>query len=416
MIFVSNYPGLTDRFLKYVKVETRSDENSTTIPSTESQVEFAKQLAAELKELGLSNVRIHPTNGYVLATLPSNLEAGKSAKKVGFISHMDTADFNAKNVNPQIVDNYDGQSVIKLDEAGEYVLDPAEFPNLKNYRGHTLITTDGTTLLGADDKAGVAEIITAFAYLLKHPEIKHGTLQLGIGPDEEIGTGADHFDVADFDADLAYTVDGGPLGELEYETFNAAQAEISFTGKNVHPGTAKGVMVNASLLAMDFQSRLPQDQVPELTAGREGFFLLLSVEGNVEEAKLTYIIRDHDRQKFEAKKALLNEIVAEMNQELDQKRVKAEVKDQYYNMREVIEKDMTVVDLAKEAMENLDIKPLIFPVRGGTDGSKISFMGLPTPNLFAGGENMHGRYEYVSVQVMEKAVDLIIEIAKLAAK
>lgn len=416
MIFVSNYPGLTDRFLKYVKVETRSDENSTTIPSTESQVEFAKQLAAELKELGLSNVRIHPTNGYVLATLPSNLEAGKSAKKVGFISHMDTADFNAKNVNPQIVDNYDGQSVIKLDEAGEYVLDPAEFPNLKNYRGHTLITTDGTTLLGADDKAGVAEIITAFAYLLKHPEIKHGTLQLGIGPDEEIGTGADHFDVADFDADLAYTVDGGPLGELEYETFNAAQAEISFTGKNVHPGTAKGVMVNASLLAMDFQSRLPQDQVPELTAGREGFFLLLSVEGSVEEAKLTYIIRDHDRQKFEAKKALLNEIVAEMNQELGQKRVKAEVKDQYYNMREVIEKDMTVVDLAKEAMENLDIKPLIFPVRGGTDGSKISFMGLPTPNLFAGGENMHGRYEYVSVQVMEKAVDLIIEIAKLAAK
>ena len=413
---MSNYPGLTDRFLKYVKVETRSDENSTTIPSTESQVEFAKQLAAELKELGLSNVRIHPTNGYVLATLPSNLEAGKSAKKVGFISHMDTADFNAKNVNPQIVDNYDGQSVIKLDEAGEYVLDPAEFPNLKNYRGHTLITTDGTTLLGADDKAGVAEIITAFAYLLKHPEIKHGTLQLGIGPDEEIGTGADHFDVADFDADLAYTVDGGPLGELEYETFNAAQAEISFTGKNVHPGTAKGVMVNASLLAMDFQSRLPQDQVPELTAGREGFFLLLSVEGNVEEAKLTYIIRDHDRQKFEAKKALLNEIVAEMNQELGQKRVKAEVKDQYYNMREVIEKDMTVVDLAKEAMENLDIKPLIFPVRGGTDGSKISFMGLPTPNLFAGGENMHGRYEYVSVQVMEKAVDLIIEITKLAAK
>lgn len=413
---MSNYPGLTDRFLKYVKVETRSDENSTTIPSTESQVEFAKQLAAELKELGLSNVRIHPTNGYVLATLPSNLEAGKSAKKVGFISHMDTADFNAKNVNPQIVDNYDGQSVIKLDEAGEYVLDPVEFPNLKNYQGHTLITTDGTTLLGADDKAGVAEIITAFAYLLKHPEIKHGTLQLGIGPDEEIGTGADHFDVADFDADLAYTVDGGPLGELEYETFNAAQAEISFTGKNVHPGTAKGVMVNASLLAMDFQSRLPQDQVPELTAGREGFFLLLSVEGNVEEAKLTYIIRDHDRQKFEAKKALLNEIVAEMNQELGQKRVKAEVKDQYYNMREVIEKDMTVVDLAKEAMENLDIKPLIFPVRGGTDGSKISFMGLPTPNLFAGGENMHGRYEYVSVQVMEKAVDLIIEIAKLAAK
>lgn len=413
---MSNYPGLTDRFLKYVKVETRSDENSTTIPSTESQVEFAKQLAAELKELGLSNVRIHPTNGYVLATLPSNLEAGKSAKKVGFISHMDTADFNAKNVNPQIVDNYDGQSVIKLDEAGEYVLDPAEFPNLKNYRGHTLITTDGTTLLGADDKAGVAEIITAFAYLLKHPEIKHGTLQLGIGPDEEIGTGADHFDVADFDADLAYTVDGGPLGELEYETFNAAQAEISFTGKNVHPGTAKGVMVNASLLAMDFQSRLPQDQVPELTAGREGFFLLLSVEGNVEEAKLTYIIRDYDRQKFEAKKALLNEIVAEINQELGQKRVKAEVKDQYYNMREVIEKDMTVVDLAKEAMENLDIKPLIFPVRGGTDGSKISFMGLPTPNLFAGGENMHGRYEYVSVQVMEKAVDLIIEIAKLAAK
>jgi len=413
---MAKYPQLTERFLKYVKVETRSDENSTTIPSTKSQVEFAKQLAAELTAIGLTNVRIHPTNGYVLATLPSNLDDDTDVKTVGFISHMDTADFNAKNVNPQIVENYDGQSVIKLDADGNYVLDPAEFPNLKNYQGHTLITTDGSTLLGADDKAGVAEIITAFEYLIKHPEIKHGTLQLGIGPDEEIGTGADHFDVADFGADIAYTVDGGPLGELEYETFNAAQAEITFTGKNVHPGTAKGVMVNASLLALDFQSRLPKDQVPELTEGREGFFLLLGIEGNIEDAKLTYIIRDHDRQKFEAKKELLKQLVAQMNEELGQNRVSAKISDQYYNMREVIEKDMTVVDLAKTAMENLGIKPLIFPVRGGTDGSKISFMGLPTPNLFAGGENMHGRYEYVSVQVMEQAVDLILEIAKTVAK
>ncbi|SEM39914.1 peptidase T. Metallo peptidase. MEROPS family M20B [Ligilactobacillus sp. WC1T17] len=411
---MSKYETLLPRFIKYVKKETRSDENSTTIPSTPNQVEFAKELVAELKEIGLDNVRISPVSGYVFATLKSNLD--HDVKKVGFISHLDTADFNATNVNPQIVENYDGQSDIKLDSEGKYVLSPKEFPNLKNYQGHTLITTDGTTLLGADDKSGVAEIITAMEYLVNHPEIKHGEIEIGIGPDEEIGTGADHFDVKDFGADIAYTVDGGPLGELEYETFNAAAAKLTFIGKDVHPATAKGVMVNAIRLAMEFNNRLPQGEVPEETEGREGFYHILEVDGTVDEAHSQYIIRDHDRAKFEARKQVMQDIAAKMNEELGEKRVVMDLKDQYYNMREVIEKDMTVVDLAKQAMEDLDITPVIYPVRGGTDGSKISFMGLPTPNLFAGGENMHARYEYVSQQVMEQATDVILQIVKLVAQ
>jgi len=286
---------------------------------------------------------------------------------------------------------------------------------LKKYQGHTLITTDGSTLLGADDKAGVAEIITVMEYLVAHPEIKHGDIKIGIGPDEEIGTGSRQFDVTDFGADIAYTVDGGPLGELEYETFNGAQAKVKFIGKEVHPATAKGIMVNAIQLAMDFHALLPKDEVPEKTEGRQGFFHVLDMQGTVDQASLTYIIRDHDHQKFEQRKQLMQDITAELNEKLGQERVVLELKDQYYNMREVIEKDMTVVELAKQAMENLGITSEIYPVRGGTDGSTISFMGLPTPNIFAGGENMHARYEYVSKQVMEQAADVILEIIKLAA-
>lgn len=412
---MTKYENLVPRFLKYVQTETRSDESSTTIPSTQSQVDFAKEIAAELKEIGLSNVRISPVCGYVYATLPSNLDDDTNVKKVGFIAHMDTADFNAKDVKPQVIENYDGVSAIKLGQSG-YELDPNEFASLKKYAGHTLITTDGTTLLGADDKAGVAEIITMVEYLIQHPEIKHGEIQVGIGPDEEIGTGADKFEVDQFGADIAYTVDGGPLGELEYETFNAAQAKIKLIGKSVHTATAKGLMVNALQLGIDYQNQLPVAEVPEKTEGREGFFHLFAFNGTVDEAEMVYIIRDHDRNKFEERKQLMLDIAAKMNQQLGEERVVIEMKDQYYNMREVIEKDMTVVDLAKEAMENLDITPEVYPVRGGTDGSKISFMGLPTPNLFAGGENMHGRFEYVSVQVMQQAIDVLLEIVRLTTE
>lgn len=412
---MTKYDKLVPRFLDYVKVETRSDENSTTIPSTQSQVEFAKKLAAELTAIGLENVRISAKSGYVLAELKSNLADDTGVKKIGFLAHMDTADFNATDVKPQIIENYDGKSDIKLDMAGDYILSPTEFPSLKKYQGHTLITTDGSTLLGADDKAGVAEIITVMEYLVAHPEIKHGDIKIGIGPDEEIGTGSRQFDVAEFGADIAYTVDGGPLGELEYETFNGAQAKVKFIGKDVHPATAKGIMVNAIQLAMDFHALLPKDEVPEKTEGRQGFFHVLDMQGTVDQASLTYIIRDHDHQKFEQRKQLMKDIAVKLNEKLGQERVVLELKDQYYNMREVIEKDMTVVELAKQAMENLDITPEIYPVRGGTDGSTISFMGLPTPNIFAGGENMHARYEYVSKQVMEQAADVILEIIKLAA-
>lgn len=412
---MAKYETLIPRFVSYVKKNTRSDENSTTIPSTQSQVEFAKDLMAELKKIGMQNIRLNDQSGYVFATLPSNLPAGKTAKKVGFISHMDTADFNAENVQPQIIENYDGESDIKLGDT-EYSLSPKEFPNLKKSKGHTVITTSGDTLLGADDKCGIADIMTAMEYLINHPEIKHGEIEVGFGPDEEIGTGADHFDTKDFGADIAYTVDGGPIGELEYETFNAASAKITFKGKDVHPATAKGVMVNALKLAMEFDRQLPADEVPEKTEGREGFFLLLSLDGAIDEAHAAYIIRDHDREKFEQRKQMMLDIAKKMNDELGQERVIIDMNDQYYNMREVIEKDMTVVDVAKKAMENLDIKPDIYPVRGGTDGSKISFMGIPTPNVFTGADNMHSRFEFADVNTMEKATDLVIEIAKLIAE
>ena len=405
------YENLLPRFLRYVKTETRSDESSQTTPSTQTQVAFAQVLKKELEDLGLTNVFYNEENGFVIGTLPSNIE--KKVRSIGFIAHMDTADFNAVNVNPQIIENYDGESTIVLDSEEHYTLNTKDFPNLKNYEGHTLITTDGSTLLGADDKAGIAEILTAMEILLKNPTIPHGEIKVAFGPDEEIGVGADKFDVQQFDVDFAYTVDGGPLGELQYETFSAAQANISIQGKNVHPGTAKDTMINALQLAIDFHNQLPADEVPEKTTGYEGFFHLMGLNGNVEEATMSYIIRDHDRKKFEARKAKITEIQEKLNSRFDQARVKVDMYDQYYNMREIIEKDMSIVELAKQAMIDLEIEPVIEPVRGGTDGSKISYLGIPTPNLFAGGENMHGRFEFVSLQVMEKATDVIVKIAEL---
>lgn len=408
------YENLLPRFLRYVKTETRSNPVSETTPSTQTQVAFAQTLKKELEELGLSNVLYNEKNGFVIATLPSNIE--KDVRSIGFIAHMDTADFNAVNVNPQIIEKYDGESTIKLDSEGKFTLNTKDFPNLKNYAGQTLITTDGTTLLGADDKSGIAEIMTAMEILIKDPSIKHGTIRVAFGPDEEIGVGADKFDVDQFNVDFAYTMDGGPVGELQYETFNAAQAEVTIQGKNVHPGTAKNTMINALQLAIDFHNQLPQNEVPEKTDGYEGFFHLAQLSGTPEEAKMTYIIRDHDREKFEARKALITKVQEIINQSFDQERVQVDLFDQYYNMGEVIEKDMSIIELAKNAMIELDITPLIEPVRGGTDGSKISYLGIPTPNIFAGGENMHGRFEFVSLQAMEKATDVIVKIAENNAK
>lgn len=406
------YENLIPRFIRYVKMETRSDENSTTIPSTQSQVEFAEKLMEELKEIGLSDVSYNTKNGFVTATVPSNVD--EDVPTIGFIAHMDTADFNAENVSPQFHANYDGEAIV-LNEAENIVLSPEDFPNLKNYVGQTLITTDGTTLLGSDDKSGIAEIVTAMETLINDENIKHGKIRVGFGPDEEIGIGADLFDVEEFDADFAYTMDGGPVGELEFESFNAASAIVTIQGKNVHPGTAKGKMVNAIKLAMAFDAKLPQDEVPEKTEGREGFYHLLNISGEEEQAQLSYIIRDHDRAKFEERKSTIEEIAKEINETLDSDHIQVVLKDQYYNMGEIIEKDMRPIELAKEAMEFLNIEPVIEPIRGGTDGSKISFMGLPTPNIFAGGENFHGRYEFVAVESMEKATDVIVAIAQLNA-
>ncbi|WP_247938981.1 peptidase T [Streptococcus lutetiensis] len=403
-----SYENLLNRFLTYVKINTRSNPDSTTTPSTQTQVDFALNvLKPEMESVGLQDVH-YLTNGYLVGTLPAN--DSTKTRKIGFIAHMDTADFNAEGISPQIIENYAGGS-IELGQSG-YALSPEEFPNLNNYLGQTLVTTDGTTLLGSDDKSGIAEIMTAIEYLVAHPEIKHGEIRVGFGPDEEIGVGANKFDVDDFNVDFAYTVDGGPLGELQYETFSAASLEIDFMGRNVHPGTAKNQMINALQLAIDFHNQLPEADRPEKTEGYEGFFHLHGMEGAVENAHSSYIIRDFEDESFENRKKLVQEIADKMNTELGKDCVLITVNDQYYNMKKVIEKDMTPVELAKEVMEDLDIKPVIEPIRGGTDGSKISFMGIPTPNLFAGGENMHGRFEFVSLQTMEKAVNVIIGIVQ----
>lgn len=401
---------IMDRFISYAQVNTQSDEDSETCPSTPGQLVLAQMLVDELNAIGMQEVTMDP-NGYVMATLPANTD--KEIPTIGFLAHMDTAtDFTGAGVNPQIVENYNGQDIV-LNEARNIVLSPIDFPELTGYKGHTLITTDGTTLLGADDKAGIAEIMTAMAYLIRHPELKHGRVRVAFTPDEEIGRGPEKFDVSAFDAVYAYTMDGGPLGGIEYESFNAASAIITCKGTNVHPGTAKGKMVNAAKIAMELHSMLPADETPERTEGYEGFYHLSSIHGDVEQTQLRYLIREHDRNRFMERKSELARIVEVLQKKYGDKRIELEIKDEYFNMREKIEPVMEVVDIAKQALENLGIVPIIEPIRGGTDGSQLSYMGLPTPNIFTGGENYHGPFEYVSVDNMVQAVNTIIEIVKL---
>lgn len=401
---------IINRFISYAQVDTQSDENSETCPSTPGQRVLAQMLVDELKAIGMQEVTID-SNGYVMATLPSNTD--KEIPTIGFLAHMDTAtDFTGADVKPQVIENYNGQDIV-LNEALNIVLSPQEFPELAGYKGHTLITTDGTTLLGADDKAGIAEIMTAMDYLIRHPELKHGKVRVAFTPDEEIGRGPDKFDVSAFDAVYAYTMDGGPLGGIEYESFHAASATITCKGTNVHPGSAKGKMVNAAKIAMELHGKLPTNETPEETEGYEGFYHLSSIQGDVEQTQLRYLIRDHDRNRFQERKSELARIVEELQKTYGEKRIELEIKDEYFNMREKIEPVMEVVDIATQALENLGIVPNIQPIRGGTDGSQLSYMGLPTPNIFTGGENYHGRFEYVSVDNMLHAVNTIIEIVKL---
>lgn len=402
-----------ERLIRYAKINTRSDEASTSVPSTACQLDLLHLLVDELKAIGLQEVEFNPENAFVTATLPATSD--KPVPTIGFIAHVDTADFNSENVQPRLIPNYDGQDIV-LNQAQDIVMKVADFPALSSYQGQTLIVTDGTTLLGADDKSGIAEIMTAMAYLAAHPEIEHGKVRVAFGPDEEIGRGADRFDVEHFGCDFAYTMDGGPVGELQYESFNAAGARLHFHGKNIHPGTAKGKMINAVQLLKDFLSALPEDQVPEKTDGRQGFIHPMEAQVTVDQGRLDLIIRDHDRQAFQAKKDLVQSIVDKMNAAYPVPVVSLEMKDQYYNMAEVIEQDMKSVELAKSAMEAIGIKPIIEPIRGGTDGSKLSFMGLPTPNIFAGGENMHGRYEFVAVESMVKATQVIVGIIQANAQ
>ncbi|WNS42472.1 peptidase T [Paenibacillus sp. MMS20-IR301] len=403
---------LIKRFIAYAEMDTQSDEDSSTCPSTPGQMVLAHKLVEELTEIGLTEVTVDE-HGYVMASLPANTE--KEVPVIGFLAHLDTAtDFTGANVKPQVVRNYDGNDLV-LNSAQNIVLTTKSFPELTHYKGHTLITTDGTTLLGADNKAGIAEIITAMVYLLAHPEIEHGKIRVAFTPDEEIGRGPHKFDVAAFGASYAYTVDGGPLGELEYESFNAAAAKISFHGVNVHPGTAKGKMIHSSKIAMAFHLRLPAGEAPEFTDGYDGFYHLISMQGNAEHSKLHYIIRDFDRGNFEHRKSNIAAIVEEFKSTYGADNIVLEMNDQYYNMREKIEPVHQIVDIAQEAMENLGITPVIRPIRGGTDGSQLSYMGLPTPNIFTGGENFHGKFEYASADDMLKAVQVIVEIARLSA-
>ena len=404
---------LINRFVSYVTVDTESDPTSESTPSTSKQWDLANALVEELKSIGMQEVSIDE-NAYIMATLPSN-----SAKKlpiIGFISHFDTSpDFTGANVKPQIIENYDGNDII-LDKEQNIVLSPAYFEDLLLYKGQTLITTDGNTLLGADDKAGITEIISAMEYLINHPEIEHGTIKVGFTPDEEIGRGAHKFDVKKFGADWAYTMDGSQVGELEYENFNAAGAIVTVKGKIVHPGYAKGKMINSMYIATEFINSLPQLETPEHKEGREGFFHLHNMIGAVEETKLQYIIRDHDRSHFEARKNVINKLAEDLNTQYGRDVISIEIKDQYFNMREKIEPVMHIVDIAEKAMIEANIKPLVKPIRGGTDGSQLSYMGLPCPNIFAGGHNFHGRYEYVPVESMQKAIEVIVNIAQLVAR
>ena len=404
---------LIDRFISYVTVDTESDPTSDTTPSTAKQWDLANALVEELKHIGLQDVTIDE-NAYIMATLPSNVP--HEVPTIGFISHFDTTpDFTGKDVKPQIIENYDGKDIV-LNKAQNIILSPSYFEDLLLYKGQTLITTDGTTLLGADDKAGITEIVSAMEYLVKHPEIKHGKIRVGFTPDEEIGRGAHKFDVEKFGAEWAYTMDGSQVGELEYENFNAAGAVVSIKGKIVHPGYAKGKMVNSMYIATDYINSLPRLETPEHTQDRQGFFHLYSVTGEVDSTQLQYIIRDHDKEHFEARKEMMLKLADELNSQLGESCVSVEIKDQYFNMREKIEPVMHIVDIAQKAMQQAGIKPLIKPIRGGTDGSQLSFKGLPCPNIFAGGHNFHGRFEYVPIESIQKAIEVIINIAQLVGE
>ena len=404
---------VVDRFLQYVKFDTQSDELTNMTPSTPGQMIFAQHLEKELREMGLSDISLDD-NGYLMATLPGNT-GRKDVPTVGFIAHLDTSpDMSGRHVSPRIVENYDGGDITLNAEKG-IVLSPSEFPELKNYIGQPLIVTDGNTLLGADDKAGIAEIITAVAYLKAHPEIEHGDIRIAFNPDEEIGQGAHKFDVERFGADWAYTMDGGEIGELEYENFNAAVAKVTICGRNVHPGYAKHKMINSLRIATQFAIMLPRWETPEHTEGYEGFYHLVSIEGTVEKTTLTYILRDHDRDRFERRKKELEHLTRKINNEFPGVAT-LEIKDQYYNMREKIEPVMHIIDIALQAMKDAGVEPKVVPIRGGTDGAQLSFKGLPCPNIFAGGLNFHGRYEFVPVPSMEKATQVIVEIARLVAK
>ena len=403
---------VTDRFLDFVKFDTQSDELTNMTPSSPGQMEFAKYLKAVLLGMGLEDVTLDDY-GYLFATLPANTD--KDVPVVGFIAHMDTSpDMSGRHVNPRIVKNYDGTPIV-LNEAEGVILGPDEFPELSGYVGNDLIVTDGTTLLGADDKAGIAEIITAVAYLQSHPEIKHGKIRIGFNPDEEIGLGAHKFDVEKFGCDFAYTMDGGAIGELEYENFNAASAKVTIKGRNVHPGYAKHKMINSIRVANNFIAMLPRWETPEHTEGYEGFYHLVGIEGNVEQTTLTYIIRDHDRARFESRKREIEHLCRKTNMEYPGC-CSVEIKDQYYNMREKIEPIMHIIEVVEKAMREAGVEPRVQPIRGGTDGAQLSFKGLPCPNIFAGGENFHGRYEYVSIQSMEKATEVIVNICRLVAE
>jgi tripeptide aminopeptidase len=403
--------NLVERFIRYVKINTRSDENSKTCPSTPGQMKLAEMLTEELKETGLTDASVDE-NGYVMATLPSNI--ANDVPAIGFLAHLDTSpDFRSEDVNPQIVD-HTGKAIV-LNKKENIVLSPLEFPIVNKYIGQKLITTDGTTLLGADDKAGIAEIMTAMDFLVKHPEIKHGEVRIGFTPDEEIGRGADRFNTEKFNARFAYTMDGGGIGEIEYENFNAARAKISIQGLNVHPGYAKNKMKNAMLIAMELNSMLPAYEVPEHTDGYEGFYHLTEFDGSVDSVTVNYIIRDHDLKLFNKKKDFMIKIVDHLNLKYGARTVKLTLIDQYYNMKEKIEPVFHIIELAQKAITSCGLTPKIIPVRGGTDGARLSYMGLPCPNIFAGGHNFHSRYEFVPVKSMEKAVDVIIKILQLNA-
>ncbi|AEE20843.1 peptidase T [Dokdonia sp. 4H-3-7-5] len=405
--------ALLKRFISYVTTYTESDPNSDTTPSTTCQWDLARQLRDELEAMGMSEVSIDE-HAYVMASLPSNVD--HDVPVIGFISHFDTtSDFTGKDVKPQIWENYDGGDLV-LNKEQNIVLSPEYFDDLKQYKGQTIVTTDGTTLLGADDKAGITEIMEAMKYLLENPQVKHGKIRVGFTPDEEIGRGAHKFDVEKFGAEWAYTMDGSQIGELEYENFNAAGAVVTIEGKIVHPGYAKGKMVNSMYIATDYINSLPRLETPEHTSDREGFFHLHDITGSVDNTTLEYIIRDHDKGHFEARKEMMIQLADELNAQLEKEVVTVEIKDQYFNMREKVEPVMHIVDIAEEAMKSLDIEPLIKPIRGGTDGSQLSFMGLPCPNIFAGGHNFHGRYEYVPVESMMKAVEVIVRITEITAQ